>query len=81
MGSTSFIDVNFVWGMITKSQFINLHSQNYLGEMLESNINSFGVTDTEAMNMIKKYAVFSRRQSSVPCHPSFAFLSGDKVAA
>ena len=54
MGKNSLIDVEFVLGMITKEQFVDLHKQANQDNILDISENNFKITDAEAVRMIKE---------------------------
>lgn len=54
MEKNSLVDVEFVLGMITKEQFVDLHKQTSQDSILDISEDNFRMTDAEAVRMIKE---------------------------
>lgn len=52
--SSSLVDVDFVLGMITREQFIALHSKEIQDHVLDISEDNFRITDAEAILVIKE---------------------------
>ena len=54
MESSSFVDVDFVLGMIPREQFMELHNKEIQDSILDIGEDSFRITDAEAILMVKE---------------------------